>query len=645
MTPLQNNPSLSQLSKHPIFAGLTVQELEQLITKCKVKNFNRMEKVLHSKTSREGLMLLLDGMVEVYVEGVYSAQEEILEVLQKGDIIGLSSLADFLGEPTHHVTEHNVGVRTIEETVCLDIPFSVLEKRWQESQVRDYILRQISVRLKDVYSSLAEQVHLARQFGESEAFIRRIQDIMTSPAISVDHHTSIHEVAKIMVAKSISSVTIIKEDKLVGIITESDLVNRLIVDDTSIVATKQAVEAFMTPNPYTISRHAYYYEALSMFLTNQFKHLPVTDDGQVVGMITLSDLLRKKNRGMLEILQTIEKSTYSNLSEIKQAISYVLSSLLHDGLPITHTLEVLTKLYDRLVKHCIELSLRELEKNGKEAPTVSFCWFQMGSAGRKEQFLLTDQDHFLVYEDVDHLSKSEQKLVHDYFTTLTHEIVTHLEKAGFARCKGKMMASEPEWRGTLTRWRERLRSWTLRATNENLLLAHNFFSFRYLYGDDLLYEKFIMTVKEQLSKSNIFFYRLAALQKENPVPTLGQPIRSLFRLGKKSIDLKKEALFPFHHSLELLALQHGIVEGTPMERIQKLKELHSLDPSFAEDLLSAYSCLMKLRVEQGWWRYQRQESTSELPFSHLRSSQKEELIRALKDVRSLQNQAIGSFGF
>jgi CBS domain-containing protein len=633
----------SKINNHPLFKGLSYKEFEDLLSSCQLKNYFRAETVLHSKTSREGFLLLIDGMVEVYVHKTSSSnEEEVLEVLQAGELIGLSSLSDFLGEPSQHDVHHNVSVRAIEDSCCLHIPFTVLEARWHSEDVRDYLLRRIAVRLKDVYSSLADQVQLASQWGESEAFIRRVHDLMSSPMISVEHTVPIQEIAKQMSTYSISSVGVLEDQKLVGIITESDLIRRVLTSNQSL---EQQASTYMTPTPYTISRHAYYYEALSLFLMNRIKHLPVTDEDQVVGMITLSDLLRKKNRGMFEVLQTIEQAQNENLSEVKEAIYYVLSTLLHNGVPITHTLEVITKLYDRLAKHCIGLAIHAMQEKGKGEPPVPFSWFQMGSAGRKEQFLLTDQDHFLVYKDIDQYSQDKQIEVRSYFADFTAEVVSHLEQAGFAMCKGKMMASEKEWRGSLSDWEGRLRTWALHSTNENILLAHNFFSFRYFYGDYGLYQAFLTRVKEQLQTSTIFFYRMASLQKEQLVPLLDRPILSLFGLDKKEIDIKKETLFPFYHSLQILALHHGIFEGTAPQRIDQLTQQQAITSSFADDLRSAYSMLMRVRVKHAWSLYQRHEkSTSVLPFLQLTSDDKEELIRSIRTIRALQNHTLATFG-
>lgn len=629
-----------QIYQHPLFRGVEEKEFYRLVEKCSLKHYKKTNRILYSKTPREGLLLILEGMVEVYVDSKGKRQsQEVLEVLQTGDSIGFSSLADFLGEKTNHHNQYSVSVVAIEDSYCLQIPFSVLEERWIDDEVRDYVLRQVVVRLKDIYASLAEQIQLASQWGESEPFMRRVHDIMNQPVISVHESDTIQMAAQKMVDHSKSSILVLANERLVGIVTEKDLVKRVISTERTLT---NPVREIMTENPITISRDSYYYEALSSFLMNSIKHLPVVQGEKVVGVITLSDLLRKKNRGTLEILQTIEKSTLENLSTIKNAIYEILSNLLNDRIPILNTLEVVTKLYDRLVKHCLDLAIKSLDEKGLGKPPVPFCWYQMGSGGRGEQFLLTDQDHFLVYGTPKDIDTEE---IDHYFEKLGEEIVFYLEKAGYERCIGKMMSSEEMWRGSLGKWKDRLKGWALRATNENLLLVQNFFSFRFLYGDEGLNDIFKEMVTSHVRESGTILYRLAESEKERPVPNLDHPIRAMFRLEKNSIDIKIDALFPLHHCLQTLSTFYGVVEGTPEDRIHQLHKLGVFEPHFVDDLRDALEIILSIRVTQAWAKHERGEkSSSKITFTHIKSKDKEALIKALKTVKELQQQVLATFG-
>ncbi|SDI03643.1 CBS domain-containing protein [Alteribacillus persepolensis] len=639
----ENKPYYTQIHNHPIFSGASAAEFGAYLEQCQLLHYEKNERLLYSQSPRNGLLLILEGVTEVYVAFHDTTKHaEVLEILEKNDIIGFSSLADFLGEPAHYESSYTVEVRAVEKAVCLYIPYSVIEARWIDEDVRDYVLRQVSVRLRDIYASLAEQVHLAHHWGESNPFIQRVQDMMVTPVCTVDLHTPVTEAAQTMIAENTSSLVVVnRSEEIAGIITEKDVVERVVAANKR----EGTAEDIMSSNPYIITRHAYYYEAMSSFFINGVKHLPVVDEKNekhAIGMISLSDLLKKKNRGTFDILQEIEQADEQTLPHIKHAIYDVVATLLQDDIPTFHTLEVITKLYDRLIGRSVELAIESVREKLGEPPAV-FAFFLMGSGGRAEQFMLTDQDHFLVYDNTH--SEAETEQVEAYFRALGNAIVYWLEQAGYKRCDGNMMASEINWRGTLSHWKDRLRTWGLRATNENILLGHNFLAFRYVYGDPALYDDFVHMVQTQFQQSRIFLLRAAEQEKQHPVPVLDHPIRALFRLKRQGIDIKKHALFPFHHSLQILAAKHGVFGNTPLHLIASLKAQGVISEKTADEWKFAYEVILSIRIKHSWNRYQRNERpTSEIKFTQMKSRDKEELMVALKYIRALQSQMIQSFG-
>lgn len=620
--------------QHPLFVGTTEEQFSKLMESCELKFYKKTEKVLYAKSHREGLLLVLTGVAEVYIGGE-NDRREILEVLQQSEMIGFSSLAQFLGEPDDVIRSLTVEVEASEDLYCLKIPYSVVEKRWADAGVRDFFLKKVAIRLRDIYSSLAEQVKLAADWGESEPFVRRVQDLMTEPVITIGQHETAQDAARKMVEHSIGSVLVVDEaEKLLGIITDKDIVRRVatVLENGSLHFQAKDI---MTPHPLTISRNAYYYEALSAFYTNGVKHLPVIEEERVVGIVTLSSLLAKKNRGQMSILKQIEQSSFENLPSVKNAIYDVLTSLIQDEISTIHTLEIITKLYDRLTRHCVDLAVQSLGKKGHpSSPPVPFTWYLMGSGARGEQFMLTDQDHFLVYEDPD---ESNKRAVEDYFSLLGEEIVVHLEKAGYTRCKGRMMSNNPDWRGSLTEWKGRLREWALETTDEQILLGQNFLSFRFVYGDSNLNEHFVEMVQNKLEVSKTFLYYMAQQEREKLVPQIDQSFLGLFKGKKKVIDVKKHALFPLHHCLQVLGAINGVIEGTSLQLLNELVRRKVLYESLSDDLRHAYEVALKTRIKMSWEKHLKgEQSTTEIDITSLHSWEKDEIINMLKAVRALQ---------
>ena len=627
-----------QIKGHPFFKGVPFHEANILMDVCTIKQYGTNELIYQASEPRVGLLLLLKGLAEVYI---FADEDklEALEILSKGELIGFSSLANFLGVAKSDKYEEMVRVKALEPCLGVLIPFSVLEKRWEDVGVRDYLLQQSAMRLKDVYTSLAEQVKITRRTGESDRFIVRVQDVM-SPLVAVSGQATVQEAAINMKNHKCDAVLVLESGHLAGILTKSDLVNRVLAKSKPY---NLPVERVMTKNPLTISRLEFYYAALPKMVLEGYKHLPVVHEKteEVVGIVSLGNLLRKKNESLVKTVRDIEKIDENNLPSIKQAIYKILDTIINDKVPVSHILEVITELNDRLAVRCVQLAVESLRVNKGLTPPVKFSWYMVGSAGRSAQFMMTDQDHFLVYENGE---EGQRELIEDYFSLLGEEIVAYLERGGYVRCIGKMMSNEPVWRGSVKTWETRLRQWMLQATNDNIMLAQNFFSYRYLYGSLRLNKKFETAITEQLERSKIFLYRMAQVEKEHQVPTLGQPILSLFKLDRKQIDIKKEILFPFYHSLQILSLSHSIFSGAPIERIDQLVQKKIITENLATDLKTAFNEVMSIYVKQKWSQYQRGEPTSSvLTFTHLTTREKEELMLTLKTVRELQSLMLTEF--
>ncbi|MCG7335893.1 DUF294 nucleotidyltransferase-like domain-containing protein [Sporosarcina sp. ACRSM] len=623
-----------RIQQSPLFNGVTDAEFEALLAECTLKNYRTVEKVDYFQNPEEGLLLILEGLTEIYIENV-DGQSSLLELLQEGEIIGFSNLAYFLGELNRPLDRHRMKLVVSKSTRCLQVPFSVVKKRLVDERVRDMLLQKMSLRLANVYASLGEQVRLADEWGTSEPYVYRVKDLMTTPPCTVTEQESSQEIAKRMVQKSISSVLVIdRHGQLVGIITEKDLVRRVVAQQACGPLNAKDI---MTKHLHTISPYDYYYEALSTFYHYGVKHLPVVEAGRPVGVVTLSNLLTKRDRGSMGILKQIEGASFESLPFVKTAIYDVLSTLIDDDISTIQTLEIITKLYDRLARQCVKLAVQSLERQGKGIPPVPYAWYLMGSGARAEQFMLTDQDHFLVYADCEGEVKDHAR---NYFSLLGKEIVRHLEQAGYTRCKGQMMASEAMWRGSVSEWQQRIRTWALEMTDNQILVSYNFLSFRWLIGDSTVHRHFSTMVKRQLQHAQTFLYAMAQQELDNDTPPYNLSLLTLFKgKGKRqTIDIKKHALFPLHHCLQILAVHRNILNATPMQLLASLVRVGEFSSGFAEDIRHAYEIALRTRIKLSWKKHLREEEiTTAIEFSAIRQWEQDELRSMLSTVSSLQS--------
>lgn len=630
MSDSQKSLLYEKVYNHTIFENISKEEFETFIADCQLKFYKRSEKLVYFKTPEEGIILILDGKAEMFIESD-AGFSVLLEVLQEGEMVGLSHIAYYLGESRDVLRQHRLELEFVEDSYCLQIPASIIKNRLTSPSVREFILREMSIRLGSVYSSLGERTKLSDEWGESEPFIQRAKDLMYTPVVTIDLNMSIQDIAKVMNEQSISSVTVLNQDKqLIGIITKSDLVQRVLSEGLSYSLSAADI---MTVKPYTVSPYNHYYEVLSTFYNHRIKHLPVVEHNKVVGMITFRNLISKRDRGAMGILKTIEEASYDKLPIVKNAIYDVLTSLINDEISTIHTLDIITKFYDRLARHCLKLAVQSLDQKGIGLPPVPFAWYQMGSGARGEQFMLTDQDHFLVY------ANSETPEVKDYFRKLGEEIVIHLEQAGYKRCDGKMMASEEIWRGSIAEWQKRLQEWSVQTTDEQILLSYNFLSFRFLFGDRTIDKNFTQMVQHQLRSAQTLLYYMAQQEQNNPIPQFETSFFKVFKPKDKneSIDIKLHALFPLHHCLQILGTLHNLINQTPLQLLDSLIEAKEFTDEFASDIRHAYEVALKTRIQLSWAKHLRGDPIkTRIEFNNLRHWEQDELKTMLKTVHTLQ---------
>lgn len=620
----------NKVYNHTIFENISEEEFATFIADCQLKFYKKNEKLIYFKTPEEGIILILDGKAEMFIESE-AGFSVLLEVLQEGEMVGLSHIAYYLGEARDVLQQHRLELEFVKDSYCLQIPASIIKDRLTSPSVREFILREMSLRLGSVYSALGERTKISDEWGESEPFIQRAKDLMYTPVTTIDLNMSIRNIAQVMNQQSISSVTVVDHDEqLIGIITESDLVQRVLSEGLSYSLSAADI---MTVKPYTVSPYDHYYEVLSTFYNHRIKHLPVVENNKVIGMITFRNLISKRDRGAMEILKTIEDASYDNLPVVKNAIYDVLTSLIGDEISTIHTLEIITKFYDRLARHCLKLAVQSLESKGVGLPPVPFAWYQMGSGARGEQFMLTDQDHFLVY------ANSDSSEVKNYFAQLGEEIVVHLEKAGYKRCDGEMMANQDIWRGSIDEWQARLQEWSIQTTDDQILLSYNFLSFRFLFGDRTVDKNFTGMVQKQLNSAQTLLYYMAQQERNNPIPQFETSFFKVFKTKEKneSIDIKLHALFPMHHCLQILGTIHDLINQTPLQLLEGLTKAGEFTYDFASDIRHAYEVALKTRIQLSWKKHLRGEPiTTSIKFHNLRRWEQDELKTMLKTVHTLQ---------
>jgi len=235
------------------------------------------------------LYVIYQGMVEITTI-VPGGEEMVVDYRKEGQFFGGTPI--FTGEP------YTAGVRTVTTTTCYLIPEAALKKVARDyPQISDFFTRMVLSRVRNLYADIVKQ-HTGNAVSQMEAypFKKRLSEIMTSPVETCRPTATAREVARQLTEKAVSSVMVMGDNALpIGIITERDLIAKVINPDAADGNRITAAE-IMSPHPHSASPGTYMYEAMAYITAQQIKHLPVIDEGQLVGIVTMRELLRYRRK-------------------------------------------------------------------------------------------------------------------------------------------------------------------------------------------------------------------------------------------------------------------------------------------------------------------------------------------------------------
>src|SRR4030065_969133 len=198
-------------------------------------------------------------------------------------------------------------------------------------------------------------------------------------------------------------------------------------------------------------------EAQIAMIKNKITHLCITKDGtnktELIGVLSEHDIVvLHGNNPSLLIKKVYRAKDVIALKYIRDKTSNLLQGYIEQNIPITFISKIISEINEAITIKAIELSLEEMDKQ----PPVKFGWLALGSQGRKEQLLMTDQDNALVFEDV---SPNKYQPTKQYFLQLAKKVTEKLNVIGFEYCPADMMASNTKWCLSLSEWKNQFDTW------------------------------------------------------------------------------------------------------------------------------------------------------------------------------------------
>ncbi len=575
------------------------------------------------------LFILVEGFAEIIVRNEKGAES----------VVGLRKPNDFFGE-TVILTDkqYPASVRAVTDCSCLLLDRETFDFLIQHSaEFASFFSQLLTDRLRDMFAEVVLEQSYDAYGMDATPFRKRVCDIMNSPVITCRENDLVTSAARVLTKNRISSLVVVDKSNIpVGILTESDLVSRILSRGECQPDLK--VREVMTPNPVSLPPDAFFYQALLTMIKNQVKQLPIIENNKLIGIVTLRDLVQSRSTGAITTVSNIESETsIEGLKKASNGIDNVLKALIAEKASAKEICEVMTEFYDRLTKKVIEISEKQLLAEGFGAPPVDYCWITMGSSGRKEQITRTDQDNGIIYDDSD---PTKWEAAENYFSRLAEKVVDGLYQCGFALCKGNVMATNPQWRKPYKEWIETVSFWVQEPHSEMLRNFTIFLDFRPVHGTADLAHRLRKAVIRMIQDNPIVLHFLARDDLSHGVP-LGlfkQFITDKSEKHKGEIDIKGSALVHIVDCIRIFSIRDGIAATNTFERIKELTANGTLPKDDAEFIEAAYETLMTFRNRENL----RKSSIGLAPDNYLnpyKLSKREQSVlkEAFKAINRLQN--------
>ena len=393
------------------------------------------------------------------------------------------------------------------------------------------------------------------------------------------HNLLVSDVSRVL-TESKSSAALVEglENEEMGIITDHDLRERVIASGKNL---DTPVYSIMTAPIASIKSTATIYDALAKMREKQIRHLIVKDpENMTIGVIDIDDLFEISFSNFLFFIREIETaSDIKTIADYRKNLINLITKMISNGVDIRSITKLISLIADTIIKKIINKSIQQLGQ-----PPCKFAFITMGSEGREEQTLATDQDNAIIFEDVPEESFNETQ---DYFLKLGELISNDLNNAGYMFCKGGIMAKNIKWCQSISVWKKYFTNWITNSAPQDLLEIKIFFDFRFVFGE----EKLTITLREHINSIAKNYTSFFVYMAENLIRT--ELAESTHKL-KSPFDIKL-LMIPVIDFARLYGLKFGLTTNNTIDRLEFIYEKGVISETMFNNIVYAYNTLMSIR--------------------------------------------------
>ncbi|MFM2609975.1 DUF294 nucleotidyltransferase-like domain-containing protein [Vibrio chagasii] len=563
------------LAQYPPFNELPEEVLMKVTSSVEISYYRQDTPIIHFGDQIHDLYMVRSGEVEVY-----RRKGELYNRLDEGHLFGQMGL----------LTNNKVRfpVKATEDTLLYCIPEPIFQELYDNyDSFADFVEVEDNARLRQANSSNNDANDLTTS---------KVKTLLTSEAPMIEKTRTIQQAATMMAEENVSSLLIIDPDiveddeddstPVIGIITDRDLCTRVLAEGLD---PSDEVSSVMTPEVISLDHNAYVYEAMMTMLRYNVHHLPVLKDKKPIGIIEATDIVRYESQNSLLLVSSIfQQQSIEDLKVLSEQVKDSFVRLVNEDAN-AHMVGTAMSVIGRSFKQrIIELAEEQLGKS-----PIPYCFLALGSMGRDEQLLVTDQDNAIILDDTYDEAKHGK-----YFEALSKFICDGLDQCGYVYCTGDIMATNPTWRMTRREWEECFADWIDDPNPKALLNASIFFDLDGVYGRLKWAEQLNSFIVRRARKNNRFLACLArnALNRTPPLGFFKDFVMEKDGRHNNSINLKRRGTAPLADLIRVHALAVGSRSKNSFERLDDIIDAGILPKGRAQDLKDAMEFISLVRI-------------------------------------------------
>lgn len=476
--------------------------------------------------------------------------------------------------------------RSVKDTFCYELPLAAFhELLGLSAPFRDFCTRRIANLLE--HSKQVIQAQYTQSSSEQQSLASPLSSVVRRSPVSCTTQTSVREVLQIMRDQRVGSMVAVDDlGRPLGIMTLHDVLERIALPQIDL---EQPAINVMSTHLSSLPPQALAYEAALMMAKQGFRHVLVVENEKLVGLVSEKDLFALQRVGLRQIGQTIRHAR--DLTELQQSaedIRRMAHNMMAQGVSTEQLTQFISTFNDLLCARVVEL---EYAASQLGELTQHLCWMALGSEGRFEQTLSTDQDNAMIFTVPEGMTAAGMR---ELLLPVARRINEKLALCGFPLCRGNVMASNPQWCLSLDEWKRTFSNWISNGTPEALLHSSIFFDFRAVYGTEALAGELRLWLARVASENTRFLHQMA----ENAMamrPPLG--VMRDFVVGKENkLDLKLNGITPFVDAGRIFSLAAGVTHTSTIERLRGSAAKLKIHSSEVEAWIDALLFIQVLRM-------------------------------------------------